>query len=163
MLEGPVEVPLHPIEVVIVQDEQRGQLVHVSGVGGGGNGAVAIILKARKLRLLLANLSVRRHRAGSAVHLHLHLRRWHRSAADGEQCVLLLLRPLIVAETEETVGNDPGVHSGCLVLFEKWWVDRHEKAEIGSIGFHPCHSEIIHAAQKRRGKGKGTIISLFCY
>ena len=103
-------MPLHPIEVVIVQDEQRGQLVHVSGVGGGGNGAVAIILKARKLRLLLANLSVRRHRAGSAEHLHLHLRRWHRSAAVGEQCALLLLRPLIVAETEETVGMIRGVH-----------------------------------------------------
>lgn len=34
-----------------------------------------------------------------------HQRRWRRSAADGEQCALLLrMRLLIVAETEETVG-----------------------------------------------------------
>ena len=122
VLEGPLEVPLHPIEVVIVQDEQRGQLVHVFGVGGGGNGAVAggqidtvALNRRRKLRLLLANGSPRRHRAGSAQHLHLHLRRWHRSAADGEQCALLLLmRSLVVVETEETVGMIRGVHAGLL-------------------------------------------------
>lgn len=113
VLEGPVEVPLHPIEVVIVQDEQRGQLVHVFGVEVGCNRAVTggqidtvALNRRRKLRLL-----ARRHRAGSAQHLHLHLRRCHRSAADGEQCALLLLmRSLIVVETEEAVGMIRGVH-----------------------------------------------------
>lgn len=91
MSKRPLEVHLHPIEVVVVEFKQRSQLVHVIGVGG--NGAVAggtskidtVAFNRQRTLRLLAIGSARCRRAESAQHLHLHLRRWHRSVDVWEQ------------------------------------------------------------------------------